>query len=320
MHAIDVSTGQAACAYRGETPWHGLGTALDDNATVEQWVVAAGLNWNAVKAPVRYAMPDGTTRDYYGRSVIYRDDTEAALGVVSDSYQIVQPREVVEFFKDAVGQADMKLEVAGALFDGKRFWATARLNADELIINGVDEIRPYVLLITSADGSLATNASLVSTRVVCNNTAQIAMRENGQRVRVTHAAQFDSNIIKSRMGLIDGAWGDFKAKVLKMAETEVSKDQAYEFFIKLLMDESKKNEDPNALIQKKANDFVDRFLNGIGAESHAGNAWGLYCATTEHTNYSGRGGDDHRMWAALYGSKAKMVQKAEDLIEDLVMA
>ena len=114
MHAIDVSTGQAACAYRGETPWHGLGTALDDNATVEQWVVAAGLNWNAVKAPVRYAMPDGTTRDYYGRSVIYRDDTEAALGVVSDSYQIVQPREVVEFFKDAVGQADMKLEVAGA--------------------------------------------------------------------------------------------------------------------------------------------------------------------------------------------------------------
>lgn len=315
MHAIDISTGTAACAYRGETPWHGLGTALDEDATIEQWIVAAGLDWSAVKAPTKFKTADGKLRDYVGRSVIYRDDTLAPLGIVSDDYNIVQPREVVEFFKDAVGQADMKLEVAGGLFNGKRFWATARLNASELIINGVDEIRPYVLLITSADGSLATNASLVNTRVVCNNTAQIALNENGSRVRVTHAAQFDAAIIKNKLGLIDGAWNTFKDRVLNMVNTKITDEQAHEFFVRLLMD--KKEVEANAFINKKADDFVDRFLNGIGSETHRGNAWGLYCATTEHTNYGGRGSDENRMWAALYGTKAKMVSQAESLMDEM---
>lgn len=316
MHAIDMTTGQAACAYAGETPWHGLGTKLDADATVDDWVVAAGLDWNAVKSPISYVMPDGTSRMYLGRSVIYRDDTESPLGVVSDTYQIVQPREIVEFFKDAVGQADMSLEVAGALFGGTRFWATARLNADELIINGIDEIRPFVFLITSADGSLATNACLVNTRVVCNNTAQIALRENGQRVRVTHASQFDPMMIKNRLGLIDAAWLGFKNRVIKMSQTPVGADEAKDFFTKLLLADDKT--DPSALIQKKANEFVDRFTNGIGSESHSGTAWGLYCATTEFTNYGGRGGDDHRMWAAMFGQRAKMVQKADEMIDRIL--
>ena len=318
MHAIDMTTGQAACAYTNEQPWHGLGTKLDANATVEDWVRAAQLDWSAVKAPITYQMPDGTTRNYFGRAVIYRDDTEAALGIVSDAYQIVQPREVVEFFKDAVGQADMSLEVAGALFGGSRFWATAKLNADELVINGIDEIRPFVFLITSVDGSLATNACLVNTRVVCNNTAQIALRENGQRVRVTHASQFDPMLIKNRLGLIDSAWTTFKNRVIKMSQTPVGTDAAKDFFTKLLLADDKT--DPSALIQKKADEFVARFTNGIGAESHAGTAWGLYCATTEFTNYGGRGGDDHRMWAAMFGQRAKMVQKADAMIDRILQA
>lgn len=317
MHAIDMSNNRANIAFVNEVPWHQLGVKLDENATIDQWAESAGLSWSAVKSPIQFMDSSQNVQTYTGRSVIYRDDTDAPLGVVGDDYQIVQPRDVVEFFNEAAGQANMKLEVAGSLFGGRRFWATARVDEAALKLNGVDEVRPYVLLITSADGSLATNVTLVNTRVVCNNTAKIALSENGARVRVTHASEFDPNLVKNKLGLIDNAWASFKDRITSMATTKVTDKQAAEFFIKLMMNEAKQ-ESVSKLVERKAEDLLNRFKNGIGAEMHKGTAWGLYCATTEYTNYHGRGKLDARMQAALNGPGAQMVTKAENMIAELV--
>ena len=32
-------------AYKGAEPWHGLGFRVDENATGEQMLLTAGLNW-----------------------------------------------------------------------------------------------------------------------------------------------------------------------------------------------------------------------------------------------------------------------------------
>ncbi len=322
MHEIDMSNNRANIAYTGETPWHGLGVKLNGDETVEQWIVQAGLNWEAVKAPVQFISADGNPSTFAGRSVIYRSDTEVPLGIVSDDFHIVQPREIVEFFKDAAGQANMKLEVVGSLYGGRRFWATARVNADELKLNGVDEVRPYVFLITGADGSLATNASLVNTRVVCNNTARVALTEDGRRVRITHASVFDSKIVKNSLGLIDNAWDNFKNRITGLANTKVSAEEAADFFLKLVMTKSAKQDvDPqNRVIQKHVKDLMMRFSNGVGADMHRNTAWGLYCAVTEQTNYRGRGSMDARMDSALFGSNAKLVVEADRLIDELILA
>lgn len=316
MHAIDMSNNRANIAYSGEIPWHNLGQALTKDASIETWVKESGLEWTAEKVPVKFSVADGTTRNFVGRSVIYRSDTEVPLGVVSDDYKIVQPREVVEFFKEAAGQANMKLEVAGSLFGGKRFWATARVNADELKLNGKDEIRPYVFLITSLDGTLATSASLVNTRVVCNNTAQIALREDGRRVRVTHASDFDANLIKSKLGLIDTAWADFKKRITTLSQTKVDAKEATQFFLKLVGNEDAIEQ--SLSVRRKVDDLMKRFTTGIGSDMHNGTAWGLYCAVTEQTNYRGKGMLDHRMQSALFGPGAKLVEKADELLEEYV--
>jgi len=48
---IDMTTGKAAIAYIGETPWHGMGQRMDEDATLTEWQTAAGLNFNVESIP-----------------------------------------------------------------------------------------------------------------------------------------------------------------------------------------------------------------------------------------------------------------------------
>ena len=48
-------TGLAEIAYTGEKPWHGLGQVLQQDASIEDWIVAAGMAWEVAGTPVRYA-------------------------------------------------------------------------------------------------------------------------------------------------------------------------------------------------------------------------------------------------------------------------
>ncbi|MFX4535772.1 DUF932 domain-containing protein, partial [Acinetobacter baumannii] len=63
---------------------------------------------------------------YEEQRVLYRSDTHAPLSVVSQRFQEVQPREILEFYRDLTEQSGFELETAGVLKGGKKFWALAR--------------------------------------------------------------------------------------------------------------------------------------------------------------------------------------------------
>lgn len=48
------------------------------------------------------------------------------LSIVSDDYQIVQPREVLEFYRELMELYGYTLETAGALDSGRKVWALAK--------------------------------------------------------------------------------------------------------------------------------------------------------------------------------------------------
>mgnify|MGYP002662662706 FL=1 len=100
-HDLDESTGKPAMAYVGERPWHGLGEALPPDQDIETWVKAARLDWEIERLPVNYQM-GGRNHVMRDRFVLARSDTQTALSVVSGDYQVVQPKDVLEFYRDLV--------------------------------------------------------------------------------------------------------------------------------------------------------------------------------------------------------------------------
>jgi len=98
-HDIDQSTGKPAIAYVGEKPWHGLGEELPVGQPIETWLHAARLDWELKRLPVQYLV-DGVHRTMEDKFVLARSDTHEALSIVSSDYQIVQPREVLEFYPE----------------------------------------------------------------------------------------------------------------------------------------------------------------------------------------------------------------------------
>lgn len=237
--------GVASMAYVGDAPWHRLGQRLEPGTPIETWIERAGFAWSVERAPVEYtAQIDATTRGRIkapGYIVLYRSDTKAPLGVVSDRYKPVQPRDVIEFFRSLCEKQGFELETAGVLKGGARYWALAK-TGQAARING-DELKAYTVLYTSADGSLATGCQLTSVRVVCNNTLSFAAARaggaNGETIHKTrHSTQFQPEQVKRAMGLIDyeKSWIEFAESADELASRKVSNREVVEYFAELCDD------------------------------------------------------------------------------------
>ncbi|SFI24413.1 phage/plasmid-like protein TIGR03299 [Modicisalibacter xianhensis] len=163
-------------AYVGDTPWHGLGQQLSAHQPLEVWQQQAGMNWHIEETPVRFIVDAashlGSIHSFPEQKVLFRSDTQAPLSVVSQRYKVVQPQEVLKFYRDLTEYAGYELETAGVLKGGRKFWALARSGLSTSL-KGKDEVRGYLLLATSCDGSLTTVATPTTVRVVCNCSGQL---------------------------------------------------------------------------------------------------------------------------------------------------
>ena len=327
-HEIDFSTGEAAFAYAGEKGWHSLGNELEAGAPIEQWVKSSHMDWEIMRSAVKFDVSNLTaiggidsgelvnTLIYPEKHVLYRSDTKSPLSVVSDSYKIVQPIEVLEFYRDLVGSAGLELETAGVLFGGRRFFALA--NTKKMtVLPGDDKVKGYLLLTTSCDGTLATTAQFTSVRVVCNNTLSVAVKDNNTRIKVPHNRVWKPSEVKEQLGFIDEGWNKFSEQIGLLAEKTVTRDKAVDYLIELFGDPTIAVEDQNpAVMQKCAN--VWELFQGAGMGSKLPSAedtmWGLLNSITETIDHhTAHRTTDARMNNALYGAGAALKTKAFEL-------
>lgn len=315
-HMIDMTGGRANMAYVGETPWHGLGSELTRGADLDVWRVEAGLNWSVGRAQVAFK-PEGKGIFVKGDSqVLYRDDTFAQLGIVSDRYQIVQPGEVLEFFRDIVGTGGLELETAGSLDGGKKVWALAK-TGDGFSIMGQDRVEGYVLLSTSFDGSMATRAQFTSVRVVCNNTLQLAAKDTKGAVIVPHSSTFDATGVKIDLGLIHGAFSTFEDQAQELAQRRLTNEEAMKLLAQVMVPSSVDKEfDQSTVSTKRFNqvltvfDLYQHAGRGSNLRSAAGTAWGLVNAVTEYVDHHAARNTNNRFRSGQFGPGATMKQDA----------
>ena len=315
-HDLDESTGKPAMAYVGEKPWHGLGQELPPDQDIDRWVKAAGLDWEIEMLPVRYQMSD---QSYVmsDRFVLARSDNQAALSVVSGDYQVVQPKVVLEFYRDLVEQRGYQLETAGALAGGRKVWALARTG----LVAGVagdaaDELGAYVLLATSCDKTLATTVTFTSVRVVCQNTLGFAVQDmkkgNRRNIKVAHSLRFDPAQIKNDLGLMDESWEKFKRQLTPMAGKQLSKSDAEQFFLSLIQSEKEAKE--GKISDRKHKEFMQlmsfyRHAPGQSLPTARDTVWGALSAVTYYVDHILPSSGD-RLDSAWFGSGAALKEKA----------
>jgi len=316
-HQIAITNGVAQYAST-QREWHGLGQLMLPGQSIEKWQEEAGMNYEVQRGYVRYATERGQSADAMkvvkDKVVLFRSDTKDALGVVSDSYKVVQPREVLEFFRDWATAGGMTIESAGVLFGGKRYFATAKL-ADGVCVDGYsDKVVPYALLSTSADGSLATEARWTTVRVVCNNTLSMA-RGGKAAVRVTHRSEFKPEEIR---GVMETANEEFKA-FMEMGRTlagiKVARPLAEDLTMHLFKGNST---DTDKVRETRGFIRVMELFNGAarGAQLETANqtAWGWLNSVTEYADHHIRAhSDENRTASALWGQGDTLKNRAVEL-------
>jgi phage/plasmid-like protein (TIGR03299 family) len=327
-HEIDMSNKRANIAFVGEVPWHGLGQPLTAGAPIEVWKKEAGMDHRIIHTPAMFEV-GGQMHEFEGKRTLYRSDTKAPLSIVSDSYKIVQPGEILEFFRDLVGVSGMELETAGCLFGGTRYWALANTKHEEDVIKN-DRVKGMLLLTTSCDGTLATTAKFTSVRVVCNNTLRVAMHHENDSmkdrptIKVGHNSVFDPNKIKDALGLIDHGWSSFITDIRKMAHTKMTDAGAKKFFANIMLnaeqlEEFKKEEAIHARVQAKLDKMFNMYKGeGMGADMVTGTVWGALNTVTEFADHNIGKIADNMLWNSWFGFGENLKNKAHEQALELI--
>lgn len=312
MHAIDMSNNRANIAYIGKTPWHGLGTSLHPGTPLEVWLQASGLGFDYSLAPVAFL----DSHVFPEKQVIFRSDTREPLSVVSNRYQVVQPREVLEFFRDLTDLHGFEIETAGSLKGGAVVWALAQTGRE--LTFGQDRTSQYVLLMTSCDGSLATRATLTSVRVVCWNTLTLALNNGAAHLVVTrHSTRFDASAVKRNLGLVDDAWAAFGDRAREMTKVKLGDLSAREAVIEIFGDPDKPvDEQPNQRAMAQVIQMFEGHGRGSRLPSAEGTAWGLLNAVTEYVDHHApERKPGSRLYAAWAGRGETLKRRAFETME-----
>lgn len=306
-------------AYANSAPWHKLGTHLPPNQSIEIWAKAAGMDWEIKETPVQYAVPMKALNPeaeillpFSGQKVLYRSDNQQPLSVVSDRYQVVQPQDVLEFYRDLTEQAGYQLETAGVLKEGKKFWALAK-TGQNAVIRGNDLVEGYLLLATSCDGTLATTATPTTVRVVCNNTLTIALDKSAGAVKVPHSTLFDADAVKAQLGIAVAQWDDFMYRMKQLADCKVSHKKAQDYFKSVLSQggESTATQRYQDKIMKSVHELYQGHGRGAEVTAAKGTAWGLLCSITEYVDHERRAhNQENRLDSAWFGQGSAIKQRA----------
>lgn len=301
---------------RKEVPWHRLGKIIQHEPTIEEAIVAAGLDWKVETQALFLA--DGTKAP---SKATVRTSDNTILGVVGENYQPLQNIDAFKFFNPFLEANQAVLETAGSLRQGKRVWVLAKINKDPLVIvpKADDKVEKYILLAHGHDGLMSVRVGFTPIRVVCANTLAMSINNSGsQLLRVKHTKNLLDNLDKVSE-IMNAANASFEAtaqQYMALANKDISQADL-EKYVKLVFVgpqyEKMEKEGKNP-----ARDVLPKVLNlfetGLGNNvlGVRGTYWAAYNAVNEYLGYE-RGQDEQvrldKMW---FGDSANLNKKALD--------
>ncbi len=188
-------TGQVEAAFAIQGAWHGLGTVTATAVNLLTLFLAAGLDWTVSLAEAfsEWMDSDGVLQriPLPGTHITRRDDTGAVLGIVSTKYPVFQNRDGLNLLMEVFGDEPVA-ESMFALDGGRRIVMAVNLGRDSIALTKTrkDEHDLFLLLTFGHNGKEGITATLVKTRVVCQNTLRLALQEKGEEnITIRHSSK-----------------------------------------------------------------------------------------------------------------------------------
>lgn len=282
-HNLAQTNARTAMMFYGESPWHKLGTKLEDPATAAEAIQAAGLNYTAELVPLFTQDGRGVSR----RKCVIRNDNKQILGTVGQGYAPIQNAEAFRFLDSVVADNGLRYHTAGALGQGEKIWMLAKLPGHIRVKNTEDVTDKFLLLHNSHDGSSSLRVHFTPIRVVCQNTLAIAERNGrGQGISIRHRGNLEIRIQEAQrvLGLANQFYEDIQVKVNHLANFYPTSAELEQYFKTLYPDpEEGKN-------QQAANvraELLRLFEDGIGQDIPGirRSAWAALHAVTEYVDH-----------------------------------
>lgn len=305
-------------AYKGETPWHGLGFKVNENSDGMTMLETAGLNWTVKRRALAMRDANGEamlTEPLKGYRAIVRSDNDAVFQIATDSYNIVQNTEIIELFREYCDAGHARMETVGGLKNGAIVWALARLNSStDAVIGEGDELRGYVLFTTSHDGSVRTIAKPTQVRVVCWNTLSAALRDSKANFSMKHSKKWTAETKHQAQQALGIAREQIQqtneiSKALSLVNIDHSD---WLNFMSKLMGEDNVIDPKTAELTRIAQDIQDATVMSPGSTlvTAKGTLWGAVNGVSYFTDHQRGRTQDSRLTSAWFGDSDIMKRDA----------
>ncbi len=335
-----------------EPAWHGLGTVLEDYPGREEAMRLAGHNFNVIELPLvvqgksldpadpRFNQSELllTGGQRYGfkpaagwKALVKNGEAGRGeiLGVVKDSYGVVQndvPWDIVDAIVD---QPNVKYESAGVLKEGALCWVLAWLN-EPVHISGDDSATlPFIAASWTHDGSGSVRVRSTSVRIVCANTESLSEAE-ARRNKTEFTFRHTKNVMKRIAEAKDVVQGirkqfaEFRELAEELAATPITPQQRELFvanFLPMPALSSAEYSDRVANNVEEARAAVRAIIrSNTVPEAHKLTAYGLNLAGVEYLDHvrAARSSDTRFGRSLLRDEPAKA--KLHSLIKEVVAA
>ena len=241
--------------YVRETPWHGLGTKVEEAVDSEEALRIAGLNWTVIQKPVY--TEDHIFIPNYKANI--RESDDKVLGIVTDRYAVVQNQEAFAFTDSLLGEG-VRYETAGALQQGKKVWLLAKLPDRYKILD--DEIESYLVFANSHDGSGAIKVALTPVRVVCQNTLNLALNSAKRTWSEIHVGDVNQKLDEARKALMlsEMYMKNFATEAGKLYRINLTDSKVKEFINELIPMDNDSSVTRRRNIESLRNDMMLRYF------------------------------------------------------------
>jgi phage/plasmid-like protein (TIGR03299 family) len=321
-----------------EPAWHGLGTVLADYPTrAEAQPLVHG--WEPVQEPLYrkrveiHPTLDGSDvepvevfEEVDEARLNVRNDTLEGIGVVSSTYTPIDNSTLWDIAEALQGDGGaVRYETGGTLKGGRKVWLLLRLN-EPLLVPGRDPNSAsiaYYALQNSHDSSGSFRGQATMTRIVCDNTSQIAdmdAQARGTEFVFQHTSRVAERIEEARAALAGWrtsitAWNQFSEV---MSGVHVTAEDVADFVTAFIP------EPPGQLVServraniKKAREEWWTIFNGPTCEGVNSVSLGLVHASVEYSQHYRKTKDGESGFKRAYLDRSTLTQQAVKIAREI---